>query len=134
MIRAEGCDEQGRARRLDVTGRVHRRSERPRGRAATDPAEEVGSAATVTRHTDSHSAKGVTLAQWPQTPTDVKRGYVPDGRGLTYGNRYVREGERVPLDDDLVLHFTKSLRSGLRQTAHTASDSHSREAREFTDR
>jgi hypothetical protein len=47
VIRAEGCDEQGRARRLDVTGRVHRRSERPRGRAATDPAEEVGSAATA---------------------------------------------------------------------------------------
>jgi GNAT superfamily N-acetyltransferase len=61
----------------------------------------------------------------------VKRGYVPDGRGLTYANRYVREGERVPLDDDLVLHFTKSLRSGLRQTA---SGSNSREAREFTDR
>ena len=55
----------------DVTGRVHRRSERPRGRAATDPAEEVGSAATVTRHTDSHSVKGVTLAQLPQTPTDA---------------------------------------------------------------
>jgi hypothetical protein len=29
------------------------------------------SAATVTRHTDSHSAKGVTPAQLPQTPTDA---------------------------------------------------------------
>lgn len=46
----------------------------PNGREAEPrriPAEEVGSAATVTRHTDSHSAKGVTLAQLPQTPTDA---------------------------------------------------------------
>jgi GNAT superfamily N-acetyltransferase len=40
----------------------------------------------------------------------VKRGYVPDGLGLTYRNRYVREGERISVDDDLVLHFTKELR------------------------
>ena len=40
-------------------------------RRSFEAAEEVGSAATVTRHTDSHSAKGVTLAQLPQTPTDA---------------------------------------------------------------
>lgn len=40
----------------------------------------------------------------------VKRGYVPDGRGVTYRDRYVAEGEHVALDDDLVLHFTKELR------------------------
>ena len=39
----------------------------------------------------------------------VKRGYVPDGRGITYQNRYVEEGAHVVLDDDLVLHFTKQL-------------------------
>jgi len=39
----------------------------------------------------------------------IKRGYLPDGLGLTYGNRYVREGEHVALDDNLVLHFTKTL-------------------------
>ena len=40
----------------------------------------------------------------------VKRGYMPDGRGVTYRNQYVREGAQVTLDDDLVLHFTKVLR------------------------
>jgi GNAT superfamily N-acetyltransferase len=39
----------------------------------------------------------------------VKRGYVPDGRGLTYQGRYVVEGDQVMLDDDLALYFTKSL-------------------------
>ena len=39
----------------------------------------------------------------------IKRGYIPDGRGVTYENRYVREGEQVVLDDNLVLHFTKKL-------------------------
>jgi GNAT superfamily N-acetyltransferase len=39
----------------------------------------------------------------------VKRGYIPDGRGITYRNRYVKEGTQVVLDDDLVLHLTKCL-------------------------
>jgi GNAT superfamily N-acetyltransferase len=39
----------------------------------------------------------------------AKRGYVPDGRGVTYRNRYVEEGMQVVLDDDLVLHLTKCL-------------------------
>jgi|SRR5580658_5735020 ribosomal protein S18 acetylase RimI-like enzyme len=39
----------------------------------------------------------------------VKRGYIPDGRGVTYRNRYVEEGASVMLDDDLVLHLTKRL-------------------------
>jgi GNAT superfamily N-acetyltransferase len=39
----------------------------------------------------------------------VERGYVPDGLGVTYGDRFVQEGETVPFDDSLVLHFTKSL-------------------------
>jgi GNAT superfamily N-acetyltransferase len=37
----------------------------------------------------------------------VKRGYVPDGRGLTYRNEFVQEGMSVVLDDELVLHLTK---------------------------
>jgi GNAT superfamily N-acetyltransferase len=40
----------------------------------------------------------------------VKRGYVPDGRGVTYRNRYVQEGETVKLDDDFVLYLIKQLR------------------------
>lgn len=39
----------------------------------------------------------------------VKRGYVPDGRGLMWSGRPVKYGERVPADDGLVLFFTKSL-------------------------
>lgn len=39
----------------------------------------------------------------------VKRGYIPDGRGVTYGSRYVEEGAHVVLDDDFVLHLTKEI-------------------------
>lgn len=39
----------------------------------------------------------------------VKRGYVPDGRGLTYAGEVVPPMESVVNDDDLVLYFTKSL-------------------------
>ena len=38
-----------------------------------------------------------------------KRGYIPDGRGLTYRNCFVEEGASVVVDDDLVMHFTKQL-------------------------
>lgn len=41
----------------------------------------------------------------------VRRGYIPDGRGITYRDRYVEEGAQVALDDNLVLHFTKQLRA-----------------------
>jgi ribosomal protein S18 acetylase RimI-like enzyme len=40
----------------------------------------------------------------------VLRGYVPDGRGLTYRDRPVAPMERVIVDDDLVLFFRKRLR------------------------
>jgi GNAT superfamily N-acetyltransferase len=43
----------------------------------------------------------------------VKRGYIPDGRGVTYRNRYVEEGTQVVLDDDLVLHLTKTVAQNL---------------------
>lgn len=39
----------------------------------------------------------------------VKRGYVPDGRGLFSRGAPVRYGQTVPVDDDLVLYFTKNL-------------------------
>ena len=41
----------------------------------------------------------------------VIRGYLPDGRGVTYRDRYIDEGSHVLLDDDLALHLTKQLRS-----------------------
>jgi len=42
----------------------------------------------------------------------VRRGYMPDGRGVTYEERVVGEGETVRLDDDLVLHLFKRREDG----------------------
>ncbi len=39
----------------------------------------------------------------------VKRGYIPDGRGLTYERRQLVHGETVTVDDELVLYFTRVL-------------------------
>lgn len=39
----------------------------------------------------------------------VRRGYVPDGRGLSTNGRHVRWGDTVRVDDGLNLHFTKDL-------------------------
>jgi GNAT superfamily N-acetyltransferase len=39
----------------------------------------------------------------------VRRGYVPDGRGITYREVYLTEGAQAVLDDDLVLHLAKEL-------------------------
>lgn len=39
----------------------------------------------------------------------VKRGYVPDGTGLWYGDDNVEPGKVVPNDDDLVLFLSKDL-------------------------
>ena len=39
------------------------------------------------------------------------RGYIPDGRGVTYRDQYVGQYVPVVLDDDLVLHLTKQLRT-----------------------
>jgi hypothetical protein len=40
----------------------------------------------------------------------VKRGYLPDGRGLLWQDRVVLPGESVVADDDLLISFTKRLR------------------------
>jgi GNAT superfamily N-acetyltransferase len=37
----------------------------------------------------------------------VLRGYVPDGNGVFYRDRFPQEGEQVYLDDHLVLHLVK---------------------------
>lgn len=42
----------------------------------------------------------------------VLRGYVPDGKGLMRHGHPVRRGDRIPVDDALVLYSTKSLPSG----------------------
>lgn len=41
----------------------------------------------------------------------VSRGYIPDGRGVTYRDQYVGQYVQVMLDDDLILHLTKQLRT-----------------------
>ncbi len=38
-----------------------------------------------------------------------KRGYIPDGNGITYNNQLVKPGSMVPVDDDLNLYFIKEL-------------------------
>jgi GNAT superfamily N-acetyltransferase len=38
-----------------------------------------------------------------------RRGYIPDGRGLTYNNEVVEKGSHVRVDDELALYFTKSV-------------------------
>ncbi|MEO8179011.1 MAG: GNAT family N-acetyltransferase [Deltaproteobacteria bacterium] len=48
----------------------------------------------------------------------ARRGYMPDGLGVTYEDRFVEAGELVRFDDELVLHLTKSLRP-----AHAGSTS-----------
>jgi ribosomal protein S18 acetylase RimI-like enzyme len=37
----------------------------------------------------------------------IKRGYVPDGRGLMYNNQPAKPGREVLVDDNLCLYFTK---------------------------
>lgn len=39
----------------------------------------------------------------------INRGYIPDGKGITYNYQPTIPGNNYPLDDDLVLWFTKKL-------------------------
>lgn len=39
----------------------------------------------------------------------IKRGYIPDGLGLTYNYGYVEPGAKYPVDDDLILWFTRKI-------------------------
>ena len=39
----------------------------------------------------------------------VRRGYIPDGRGMTQAGRAIRNGEQITVDDDLAIYFTKRL-------------------------
>ena len=41
----------------------------------------------------------------------VKRGYIPDGKGVTYNYEPVIPGNSYTVDDDLILWFTKSINS-----------------------
>jgi GNAT superfamily N-acetyltransferase/NTP pyrophosphatase (non-canonical NTP hydrolase) len=43
----------------------------------------------------------------------IKRGYIPDGKGVTYHYQPTMPGNSYPLDDGLVLWFTRKLRGDL---------------------
>lgn len=40
----------------------------------------------------------------------VRRGYVPDGRGICWGEKRCQHGDRVIVDDGLTLYFTRQLK------------------------
>lgn len=46
------------------------------------------------------------------------RGYVPDGKGLMRHGRPVRSGDRIPVDDALVLYLTKTLATKPQHSNH----------------
>ena len=77
------------------------------GTALMDEAEQVIAARSAVAGIGVGMAAGYGAAQ----RLYVRRGYVPDGRGLMTHERPVIEGESVRVDDDLVLYFTKQLRS-----------------------
>jgi len=39
----------------------------------------------------------------------IKRGYVPDGKGIYNGRRYIRFGETIEMNDSIALYLTKNL-------------------------
>lgn len=40
----------------------------------------------------------------------ANRGYVPDGKGIYNGQRYIEYGDTIVVDDDVVLYLTKALK------------------------
>jgi len=40
----------------------------------------------------------------------IKRGYIPDGRGISYNETFINCGDSITVDDDLILCFTKELK------------------------
>jgi GNAT superfamily N-acetyltransferase len=39
----------------------------------------------------------------------IKRGYIPDGQGISWNNKFCEYGDQVIVDDSLVIYFTKQL-------------------------
>jgi len=72
-----------------------------------DDAEAI----VASRHTEIGIGVGLHPGYNAAQRLYVKRGYVPDGYGVTYSYLPVSEGSQVLLDDELVLWFTKSLGS-----------------------
>ncbi|STY78870.1 acyl-CoA N-acyltransferase [Legionella wadsworthii] len=51
----------------------------------------------------------------------VNRGYIPDGLGVTYDYKLTIPGETYPLDDDLILWFTKKLTKNFHAESDTVT-------------
>jgi GNAT superfamily N-acetyltransferase len=48
----------------------------------------------------------------------ARRGYIPDGRGITYENVIVKPGSMVRVDDELVLYMTKEVPQASSENGH----------------
>jgi ribosomal protein S18 acetylase RimI-like enzyme len=59
---------------------------------------------------------GLTADYGPAHILYIKRGYIPDGRGLTKDGRPLGYGEQISVDDRLTLYFTKRLPPGREDT------------------
>jgi GNAT superfamily N-acetyltransferase len=60
-------------------------------------------------HERSHIGVGLFADYGAAQRLYVRRGYVPDGRGIVAHHRRVTWGDTVVVDDDLVLYLTKAL-------------------------
>ncbi len=77
------------------------------GAALMDTAEKIASeyADTVYLGVGLHSGYGSAQRMY------VKRGYIPDGSGVWYHDEICKPHGECKNDDDLVLYFSKKLRS-----------------------
>jgi GNAT superfamily N-acetyltransferase len=75
------------------------------GSALMDHAEQL----IRTRSTVAGISVGLHGSYGPAQRLYARRGYIPDGRGLWLGDHYVPEGEKVSVDDTLLLYLTKDL-------------------------
>ncbi|HJT92608.1 MAG TPA: GNAT family N-acetyltransferase [Mycobacterium sp.] len=53
---------------------------------------------------------GLSVDYGPAQRLYVRRGYIPDGRGVIYQHTPVESGTRIVIDDDAALMFTRDLR------------------------
>ena len=65
---------------------------------------------TATRAARVCICVGLFTAYGPAQRLYVKRGYIPDGRGVCDGHRPLREGETVTIDHNLLFWLIKDLR------------------------
>jgi len=52
----------------------------------------------------------------------VRRGYIPDGRGVSYQDEIVEKGSMVRMDDDLALYFTKCVSNNSNSSSKTIDE------------